>query len=154
MKNPTELSLRDIHLPTAIDAEFLALGEWILLIFMPLALFLSYRLYLKLTGKTTLKTAKIVLETLKKNKSQTTNEKLAMIAALIRRVAVSCDLRTDCASLTGEAWLSYLDKSLGKNAFSKGAGRVLILGQYQKEIDQFDLNSLILLTESWLRAQK
>ncbi len=148
-----ELPLRDIHLPETIGWS-LAIGWWILLILIPLMLFLGYWIFKQLTRKTALKSAKKLLQDLKINNTLSAHKKLEIISALLRRVVISLNPRSDCASLTGRDWLVYLDGSLEKNAFSGISGEVLILGRFQKQPQNFDIEKLILLTERWLKAQK
>lgn len=148
-----ELPLRDIHLPEAIEAGEMAIGGWILLILISLILWFCYLLYKRMIRKTAIKTAKKQLKILKIDHAQTGGKKLKIMSALIRRVAISLDSRSDCAGLTGDAWLAYLDRSLGENAFSRGSGKILILGPYQKKTD-VDIDALVVLTERWLKVQK
>ncbi|NOQ34409.1 MAG: DUF4381 family protein [Methylococcaceae bacterium] len=152
---PTQLPLRDIHLPEAISWWPFALGWWLLLILIPLTLFALMWLYKRLTRKTAVKTAKKLLIQFKQDKAMADADKVEAISALIRRVAMSVNPRSDCASLTGKAWLAYLDNSLEDNAFSEGVGQVLISAKYQKNIaDKLNIDEFIVLTERWLKAQK
>jgi hypothetical protein len=150
----TELPLRDIHLPEAISDWSLAMGWWILLILIPVSCFLVYRLFKRITRKTAVKAAKKLLKNLKADDSQTAREKLEIISALLRRVAMSLNSRSDCAGLTGKSWLVYLDSLWKENAFSEGSGQILISGRFQKQQDDFDIEALITVTERWLKAQK
>lgn len=151
----TELPLRDIHLPETIGWFPPAFGWWSLLILIPLAVFFCYWLFKRITRKTAVKSAKKLLKSLKIDETKNSKQKLESISALLRRVAISVNSRSDCASLTGKAWLEYLDSSLGENAFSEGSGQILITGKYQKNMtDNFNIDELITLTERWLKAQK
>lgn len=153
--NPEELPLRDIHFPDAVSWWPPAIGWWLLLILIPLLLFACYRLFKRITRKTAVKMAKKQLLTLKQNQNLGTRQKLDEISALIRRVAISINPRSECASLTGKAWLEYLDKSLNEKLFSKGIGQILVSAKYQKNLpDNFNLDELITLTERWLKTQK
>ncbi len=150
----TELPLRDIHLPEAISDGSLALGWWVLLILIPLSCFFGYWLFKRITRKTAVKAAKKLLKNLKADDSQTASEKLEIISALLRRVAMSLNSRSECAGLTGRAWLVYLDGLWKENAFSEGLGQILILDRFQKQQDDFDIEELMTITERWLKAQK
>ena len=44
---------------------------------------------------------------------------------LLKRVALAAFPRTQVAELSGDAWLGFLDRTLGTTEFSRGAGRVL-----------------------------
>ncbi len=50
---------------------------------------------------------------------------LARIPPLLKRVALSVVSRAEAASLTGDAWLAFLDRAYGGNGFSSGPGRLL-----------------------------
>ena len=150
----TELPLRDIHLPDVLSGS-LAIGWWGILILIPLILFFCYWLFKRITRKTAVKTAKKLLKSLKIDESKNSKEKLESISALIRRVAISVNSRSECASLTGKSWLEFLDNSLGEKIFSNGAGQILITEKYQKTTtDSINIDELITLTERWLKAQK
>ncbi|MDQ7089947.1 MAG: DUF4381 domain-containing protein [Methylococcales bacterium] len=150
----TELALRDIHLPEALSNASFAIGWWMLLILIPLLCFSGYWLFKRITRKTAIKAARKLLKNLKVDDSQTKREKLEIVSALLRRVAISLNSRSDCAGLTGKAWLSYLDSLWKENAFSEGSGQILISGRFQKQSDDFDMEGLIAMTERWLKAQK
>ncbi len=153
--NPVELPLRDIHLPEAAGWWPPAIGWWLLLFLIPAFLFACYLLFKRLTRKTAVKTARKLLQALKQDKDMDARQKLDEISALLRRVAISVNPRSECASLTGKAWLEYLDSSLEEKPFSKGSGQILATAKYQKTLpDNLDFDDLIALSERWLKAQK
>lgn len=47
------------------------------------------------------------------------------VPELLKRVALVAYPRAEVAQLTGEAWLGFLDGSLGTSDFTRGAGRLL-----------------------------
>ena len=47
------------------------------------------------------------------------------LPALVKRVALAATPRTEVASLTGDPWLEFLDRTYGGNGFSNGPGRAL-----------------------------
>lgn len=152
---PSELPLRDVHIPEAISWWPLAIGWWITMLLIPMLLWISFLIYKRLTRKTAIKTAKKLLAELKQDTRKTDVDKLAEISALIRRVAISVSPREECASLTGQAWLEYLDKSLKDNAFTQGVGQCLADISYRKNTDEnINILELINLTERWLKSQK
>jgi hypothetical protein len=153
--NPFELPLRDVHIPEAISWWPLAIGWWITMLLIPMLLWISFLIYKRLTRKTAIKTAKKLLAQLKQDEIKTDADKLAEISALIRRVAISVSPREECASLIGQAWLGYLDKSLKDNAFTQGVGQCLADVSYRKNTNEnINIPELINLTERWLKAQK
>jgi len=148
------LPLKDIHTPEMIGWWPPALGWWLLAILIPLSIFLSVRIYKRLTRKTAVKTAKKFLNELKLDKSADNCKKLIELSILIRRVAISTSPRTEVASLTGHAWLTFLDNSVKGCPFTEGVGRNLAEAQYrQSELDDLDISELIDLCENWLNAQ-
>jgi hypothetical protein len=50
---------------------------------------------------------------------------LAEIPTLLKRTALSAFPRSDVASLTGEKWLAFLDKTMGGKDFTEGEGQLL-----------------------------
>jgi hypothetical protein len=148
------LPLKDIHTPPIIGWWPPALGWWLAAIALLLTLFFLIWLYKKLRRKTALKTAKTILNQLKHDSSADQQKKLRQLSSLLRRVAISKEPRAASASLTGEAWLRFLDSSLQGSPFSLGIGRYLIAAPYQKSLsDEFDIEPLIALCETWLKAQ-
>jgi hypothetical protein len=151
---PTQLPLKDIHLPEAISWFPPAIGWWLLLILVPLLIALIYWLYKRLTRKTALKIAKQQLQVIKDSTKDNTY-KLAQLSALLRRVAISTAPREQTASLTGQAWLAFLDGSSKEKPFSAGAGRCLIDAPYRRTaLTNVEISQLISLCEDWLKARK
>lgn len=150
----TELPLRDIHLPEAISWWPPAIGWWILAVLIPLCAYLSYKLYRHITRKTALKAAKKQFKCLRQDQQLTKQEQLVAISSLMRRTAVSLYPRADVASLTGEDWLNFLDKSISNRGFNSDTGWLLTDAIYSQTTDTQFLGSLFNLCEAWLNAQK
>lgn len=149
-----QLPLRDIHLPEEIGWWPPALGWWLAAVLIPLLIWLGIRLYKRLTRNTALKSARKILLDIKRDTTQDDFDKLCRLSVLLRRVAISLAPRLEVASLTGPAWLEYLDRSMQGNPFSQGVGKQLIESPYRnKEMLQLDLSALISLCEDWLKAQ-
>jgi hypothetical protein len=53
------------------------------------------------------------------------NAPLAAVAELVKRVALAAFPRERVAALSGDAWLRFLDASIGATDFAQGAGRAL-----------------------------
>ncbi len=152
---PQQLPLRDIHLPDSIGWWPPAIGWWILAILLPLLCWFFVWLYKRITRKTPVKTAKNLLLALKQDGLLDDQDKLLVVSKLIRRVSISLSPRTETASLTGQAWLEHLDKTVQGNPFSRGAGKVLANAHYQKSVStDLDITAVIKLCETWLQAQK
>lgn len=151
----SQLPLRDVHLPDAISWWPLAVGWWITLLVIPILLWISFKVYRHLTRKTAVKTAKQILQELKQQRTKTEAQVLAEVSALLRRVAMSLASREECASLTGQAWLEYLDKSLDDKPFTRGVGQCLAEVIYRRTTPtHVDIFELLDLAERWLNAQK
>lgn len=149
----TSLALKDIHTPQAIGWWPLAPGWWLVAVLVPVVVFLLFRLYKRLTRKTAIKTAKKLLTELKQDLSIDNSKKLYTLSTLIRRTAISVAPREKVASLTGQAWLAFLDASVVGSPFSEGVGHYLADAPYRQSLpEDLDISQLISLCEIWLNA--
>ncbi len=149
-----QLPLRDIHLPEAIGWWPPAIGWWILVILTPLFFWFVFWLYKRITRKTAVKTAKKILQNIKQD-NEGDIDTLIALSELLRRVAISQAPRDEVASLTGKAWLEYLEKTVEGNPFTQGVGKVFADIHYQKQVTtDLDIATVIQLCETWLKAQK
>jgi len=149
-----QLPLRDIQIPDAIGLWPPAIGWWILAVLIPLLLYLSYKLYKYITRKTALKVVKKQFKVLKINTQLNDKQKLVELSSLMRRIAVSIFPREELASLTGNAWLDFLDKHSETALFNSDMARLLIDAPYRKAPDLNELNALFDLCENWVNQQK
>ncbi|MGR8940467.1 MAG: DUF4381 domain-containing protein [Gammaproteobacteria bacterium] len=150
----TDLPLRDIHLPEAIGWWPPAIGWWLLVVLVPGLSVCAFWLYKRLTRKTALKTARKQLAALKHDHTRDDFSKLAELSALLRRVAISIEGRARVASLTGTAWLGYLDSTVEGAPFSEGVGRIFSEAHYRPTApEELALAELFKLCEDWLKAQ-
>jgi cbb3-type cytochrome oxidase subunit 3 len=149
-----QLPLRDIHLPEAIGWWPPALGWWLLAILIPLLIALVVWLYKRITQKTAIKAAKTLLLQIKQDPQRDNSQKLKDLSALIRRTAISTNVRNECAGLTGQQWLEFLDRSLKGVPFSQGIGQLLANAPYQQNAPtEQEISQLTSLCEDWLNAQ-
>jgi len=152
---PQALDLRDIHLPEAINWWPPAIGWWLLVVLIPLCCWFFIWLYKRITRKTAIKTAKKLLKDIKQDAALDDEQKLIALSALLRRVAISISPRNEIASLTGHAWLSFLDSTIKGSPFTSGAGKVLADMHYRKTNDtEYDISQVITICENWLNSQK
>ena len=84
---------------------------------------------------------------------------LADLPALLKRTALGAGARRDIASLTGDAWLAYLDRAYGGTGFSDGPGRLLPTLAYASparwsDLPRADVAALIELTRIWIRRRR
>lgn len=150
---PTQLPLKDIHLPEAIGWWPPAIGWWILaVLIILLIIFLSW-LYKRLKRKTALKTAKKLLAEIQQDPVQDNLQKLRELSALARRVAISISPRAEAAGLTGNEWLTFLDSSMKGTPFSEGIGQLLADAPYRNTAPtDTQILQLISLCEDWLKT--
>lgn len=148
------LPLRDIHLPEAIGWWPPALGWWLMAIIIPLLFCFIFWLYKRITRKTAIKVAKKILLQIMQDKQNDNHQKLTDLSALIRRVAISMNPRNECAGLTGQQWLEFLDLSMKSSPFTQGIGQLLVNAPYRKSVPtDADIFQLTRLCEDWLNAQ-
>jgi hypothetical protein len=80
---------------------------------------------------------------------------LAELPALLKRVALASFPRAEVASVTGDAWLGFLDGNLGTTEFTRGAGRRLSALAYDQSsavgLSPEDARALIRLARRWVR---
>lgn len=155
---PSELDLRDIHLPDPISWWPPAPGWWLLLFAMLLLFGVVFCLLKHRHKKHHAPSALALLElTQIQNEFAAHKESKQLItslSALLRRLAVSRYPRRDCAALTGEKWLRFLDDTNPNEMFSEGVGRLLIEAPYRPiELDQAQSDALIILSRNWIEAQ-
>jgi hypothetical protein len=63
--------------------------------------------------------------------------------------------RQEVASLTGDAWLEFLDRTGGTTSFSRGPGRVLGGGQYGVDaLKESEIPALLHAAGSWIQHHR
>lgn len=77
---------------------------------------------------------------------------MRQLSILLRRLSISLFPRAEAAGLTGEAWLTFLDRPLQRPAFSVGEGRVLAEAPYRPEVQAEEVEPLLALTREWIDA--
>jgi hypothetical protein len=73
------------------------------------------------------------------------------ISTLLRRVALQRYPRERVASLTGAAWLRFLDATGGKGEFENGVGQILELGAYAPQTGELPASELLALARRWAK---
>ncbi|MBL1141188.1 MAG: DUF4381 domain-containing protein [Proteobacteria bacterium] len=151
--DPSNLPLRDIHLPDAVLWWPPAPGWWILS-FLVLLITLSVFLYIRRRRKHRMSAIYLAKQELNRieNEFKSNQDKSVLvkqISELIRRVSISLFNRNESASLTGNDWLFFLDELNGDESFTKGIGRVLIEAPYQADPD-YDEKDLLNLISTWI----
>ena len=153
--DPLQLPLRDIHLPDSVSWWPPAPGWWTVLALFIAAVGLG--LWLRRRRIQKQRSAKLLslrhLQTMRNAFAEHGDcQRLTQeLSALLRRATISVYDREDTASLTGEAWLKFLDKNLGDRRFSQGPGRLLMEAPYQRR-PSGDVSDLLRLCEAWIRS--
>jgi hypothetical protein len=84
---------------------------------------------------------------------------LAAIPVLLKRTALSAYPRATVASLAGDAWLSFLDHTMGATAFADGEGRVLCELAYAPglrlaQVPEESIRGVLRLARRWISDHK
>jgi len=75
------------------------------------------------------------------------------LAQWLKQVALLAFPARQLEGLTGQAWLHFLDESLGENRFSTGSSSILSSSVYRNQANP-DVGQLVELCEQWLAAVK
>jgi len=151
--NPgSELPLRDIHLPGPVSWWPPAPGWWLLLALLVAIALLSGFLHHHYRRNALQRAARQALHRIGEDYRQSGDARLLVqqLSILLRRVSLSRYPRQQVAGLTGDTWLSLLDRTLPGEEFQRGAGRVLIEAPYSLD-SRVDGPALLRLCERWLR---
>lgn len=150
------LELRDIHLPVEPGPWPPAPGWWaltgLLIAAFVVATVLARRAWLRMRRRRT-----ILAELDRLTRSAVAGPPLAAgVSELLKRVALSRYRRSEVASLTGEAWLDFLDRTGGGDRFGRGPGRVLASAPYAPEMSsganaELDQRGLLAAARDWVR---
>jgi len=73
------------------------------------------------------------------------------ISAILKRAALAAWPRAEVASLTGAAWLAFLDRTGRTDAFSRGPGRDLEALAFGAAGDR---NAVLAAARAWLRGHR
>jgi hypothetical protein len=145
--------LRDIHTPGMIETWPPAPGWWMLAAFGTLLVIAGFAwLYRHWRANRYRREAMSelvrLLETWHKNEDA--QAYLEALQKLLKRTALSSFPREEVASLTGEAWVQFLDRTTKSHNFSVGEAEVLIDGNYRPDIS-VDIEILHLVAKSWIQ---
>ena len=149
--------LQDIHLPAEIGLWPPAWGWWLLLI-ASIAIISAFVFFIKRKKLRNAYRALATKELTKTNQQyndEQNSEYLQAVSIILRRTALSGFGNQFNASLKGDDWLQWLDEQCPKtnHQFSRGVGRVLLIGPYQKS-PQFDRSELQKLCVLWISEHR
>ena len=144
------LDLRDIHAAPPPGLWPPAPGWWVLALLLAALLVLGllwlhrrYRLH-RFRHKVMLE-----LEDISNRYSNNIDILVAETGVWLRRVALQRYPQEQVASLTGSAWLEFLDATGGAGEFRKGVGQVLETGPYRGGVQNVAVDSLLALARRW-----
>ena len=145
------LELRDIH--AAAPAEFWppAPGWWLLAVLLAAALAYSTVVLVKVYRRRRQRQRILAaLHQLESAPADDVGQFTAAVSAQLRRVALMRYARTDVASLSGDAWLNFLDDTGGNGAFVNGPGSVLATAPYAPDPGTPSREALLALAHDWI----
>jgi hypothetical protein len=151
--NPTAtpmLQLRDIHAAPPPGLWPPAPGWWVLALLLAILLVLGM-LWLRgrYQARRFRRQAMLELENITDKYKNNHDGLIAETGVWLRRVALQRYPQEEVASLTGSAWLEFLDATGGDGEFRNGAGRVLETGPYRQRVQDVAVDSLLALARSW-----
>ncbi len=147
------LKLADIHLPPSPDWWPPAPGWWLLALLLIVALVAGGRwLWRWRRRRSQQRMIESSLQQLRQQFEQgQAQQAVAGVNRLLRALALMHFPREQTASLTGEQWLEFLDRSGHTREFTRGPGRVLGEGPYRGDPPgDLDAQALLRLTRAWI----
>ena len=124
--DPTQIPLRDLHLPEPIGWWPLAPGWWFLIAIVVVTLgYYLFRAFLRWRANAARRIALRELTRIQQEYQQGVDEiSLAIeLSELLRRTMLAYAPRHEVAGLTGDSWLKWLDQGLDGHPFSQGSGQ-------------------------------
>jgi hypothetical protein len=159
--DPSQIPLRDIHLPGAIGWWPPAFGWWIVAVFALAGLALyGLHWYRGRHRRVALRAVARVRAALEQGAEPVVC--LQMVSTILRRFAMTSAAAVrepgfviDVPGLIGEPWLRYLDSRWNRTDFAAGPGRKLLAAPYARpnSIERMTALELTALCKAWLTAQ-
>jgi cbb3-type cytochrome oxidase subunit 3 len=154
---PTNLQLRDIHLPESISWWPPAPGWWLVLGMVISICVIAYLAYRYHQHRRLHRAARLELQKIQQAFIETSDSQLLVrsLSIWLRRVCLSFYPRADVAGLTGTAWLEFLDQALIQKQrperFSDETGRLLNHAPY-RPAGHIETDALLALCQTWLQC--
>ena len=152
--------LRDIALPEKISFWPPAVGFWILLGLVVIVLtHIALKKYKKWRVNAYRRAGLLLLKELGDNFSDDNQEAtVENISLILKRVALAAYSREKVASLTGDAWLGFLNESYGGKEFLEHPAVLLKDASYRQSkesiIGKDDFKKLLFLAQTWITQHK
>ena len=136
-------ALRDIHLPHAVGVWPLATGWWIVIISLLLIAAIIIVLTYQHRKPTALKQALAEVDRLFQCTDISEAQRRQKLSLLIRKLAITIDLREEVAHLIGETWISWIESRPSGPLLSSKIKSYLTYGPYrQDQLAEIDLLEL------------
>ena len=156
--DPTQIPLRDLHLPDAIGWWPLAPGWWLLIAALGVVVVVLLRRWLRHRAHSAAR--RHALRQFERARSAYAEHRDAVtlgieLSELLRRTMLAYAPRADVAGLTGDAWLSWLDRDLPESRFTEGAGRSLLDLPYrnpESDHPDIDIDALLAAVRDRIRT--
>ncbi len=154
--DPTQLPLRDIHLPDPIGWWPPGWGWWLLVIGLLGLVVAGIAYALRWWRQRPLRLALAELDAAGTQlQAGRPNAALQRVSQTLRRTAITLS-GPATAGLTGEAWLDWLDGRWPRQGFRHGAGQLLASAPYRApgDVSEEQARDLLELARAWTRAQR
>ena len=153
MLDPTQLALRDIHVPPPISWWPLAPGWWGVIAFAAASLLTALAVGWWWRRTRLRRAAHAALVVIRQNyiTHQDSRRLAAEVSQLCRQVALGMFGASPVAGLTGTAWLAQLDQITPDHFFTRGAGNALREAPYNPHA-VFDPELLLRGLAAWLAS--
>ncbi len=147
--DPSEIAIRDLHLPEAIGWWPLAPGWWVVILLISIGLVLLLRNWFRNHARGAARRHALRQLELYSKEYLTHHDGVlfgTQLSELVRRTMLAYAPRSEIAGLTGEDWLAWLDRDLDRAHFAAGDGRPLIEWPYRDPgscFDKSDVGALV-----------
>jgi hypothetical protein len=146
--DPTQIPIRDLHLPAIIGWWPLAPGWWALIALAVIGLGWLLRNYWRARARGAARRhalRQFEVSAADYQQHQNAVQLGTELSELLRRTMLAYAPRGEVAGLTGNAWLAWLDQGMNEPLFSKGAGKTLIELPYRdaaSDLSGIDVDAL------------
>jgi hypothetical protein len=155
--DPTQIPLRDLHLPDVIGWWPLAPGWWLVIALVVVGLGLLLRSGVRRRARGAAR--RHALRQFMRSRSAYADHgnpvRLGIeVSEILRRAMLAYAPRSDVAGLTGDAWLAWLDRDLAEPRFSQGAGRELLELPYRDPATagEVDIDNMLAVVQERLKT--
>lgn len=148
--NPWMSNLEEVELPEPVPFTFETVGWYLLAgLILGVGLWLAYRLWKRWRANAYRRSALAELAEI---------ESPQEVPELLKRAALAAYSRAEVAELSGEAWLGFLDGTLGTKEFTQGVGQLLPELAYDpgslSRISAGEKKEILSLAGRWIRKHR